>query len=109
MGRCRADRGSSLLHGQSSAVGVRPSRNPHRPCSFNCQATQHLATAYDNLRAKVGSQPDQETLAEVLSWPVEWSSLHGIVEVKLPVLKLCYDGDATATLYKVAPHRWCAA
>jgi hypothetical protein len=82
-----------------SALGLRAT--PHRPCSFHCRATQHLATAYDNLRTKDASRPDQETLAEVLGWPVEWSSLHGIIEVKLPILKLCYDGDATATLYKV--------
>ena len=82
-----------------SALGLRVT--PHRPCSFFCQETQRLALDYGNLRAHAPSLPDQETLAEVLSWPVEWSSLHGIVEVKLPVLKLCYDGDATATTYKV--------
>lgn len=82
-----------------SALGVRAA--PHQPCGFHCRATQQLAAVYDGLRAKAVSQPDQETLAEVLGWPIEWSSLHGIIEVKLPILKLCYDGDATATTYKV--------
>jgi hypothetical protein len=82
-----------------SALGLRAT--PHRPCSFFCQETQRSAFAYGNLTAHTPSPPDLETLAEVLSWPVEWSSLHGIVEVKLPILKLCYDGDATATTYKV--------
>ena len=51
--------------------------------------------------APVPASPVGETLADVLSWPIEWSSLHGIIEVKLPILKLCYDGDATATACKV--------
>jgi hypothetical protein len=82
-----------------TALGLRAT--PHRPCSFFCQETQRLALDYGNLTDHASSPPGRETLAEVLRWPVEWSSLHGIVEVKLPILKLCYDGDATATTYKV--------
>ena len=82
-----------------SALGLRAT--PHRPCSFFCQETQRLATAYGELRASAVSQTDQDTLAAVLGWPVEWSSLHGIIEVTLPILRLCYDGDATAATYKV--------
>ncbi|WP_456623313.1 MULTISPECIES: hypothetical protein [unclassified Bradyrhizobium] len=82
-----------------SALGLRSA--PHRPCCFHCQATQRLASVYGDLRSKVSSQPDQGALGQALAWPVEWSSLHGIVEVKLPILTLCYDGDATATAYKV--------
>lgn len=81
------------------ALGLRAT--PHRPCGFNCEATQRLATVYSGLRAEAAPQSNPGMLAEVLSWPVEWSSLHGIVEVRLPILKLCYDGDATATTYKV--------
>jgi hypothetical protein len=82
-----------------SALGLRVA--PHRPCSFHCQATHRLAAVYRDLRTKISSQPDRGTLEQALAWPVEWSSLHGIVEVKLPILKLCYEGDATATTYKV--------
>jgi hypothetical protein len=82
-----------------SALGLRAT--PHRPCSFFCQETQRLALDYGSLTDHASSPPGQDTLAEVLSWPVEWSSLHGIIEVRLPILKLCYDGDATATTYKV--------
>jgi hypothetical protein len=81
------------------ALGLRAT--PHRPCSFHCQETQRLATVYEKLRANADSRPDQEKLDAVLGWPVEWSSLHGIVEVKLPILTLCYDGDATAATYRV--------
>lgn len=82
-----------------SALGLRLA--PHRPCCFHCQATGRLASVYGDLRTKVSSQPRQGALEQALAWPVEWSSLHGIVEVKLPILTLCYDGDATATAYKV--------
>jgi SAM-dependent methyltransferase len=34
---------------------------------------------------------------EVLSWPAEWSALHGIAEIRTPVFKLAVDTDATAT------------
>lgn len=82
-----------------SALGLRAT--PHRPCSFHCQETQRLANAYGDLRVKAAAQPDQEGLAEVLGWPVEWSTLHGIIEVRLPIFKICYDGDATGSCYKV--------
>jgi hypothetical protein len=82
-----------------SALGLRAT--PHRPCSYFCRETQRLASDYGSLAASAPSPSGQETLAEILSWPIEWSSLHGIIEVKLPILKLCYDGDATATTYKV--------
>lgn len=82
-----------------TALGLRAI--PHRPCSFCCQETQRLASDYRQLTAHADSPPVQDTLEAVLNWPVEWSTLHGIVEVRLPILKLCYDGDATATAYKV--------
>jgi hypothetical protein len=82
-----------------TALGLRAA--PHRPCGFNCEATQRLATVYSGLRAEAAPQSNPGMLAEVLGWPAEWSLLHGIVEVRLPILKLCYDGDATATTYKV--------
>jgi hypothetical protein len=82
-----------------SALGLRAT--PHRPCSFHCRETQRLAEAYGKLMAEASHEPYQGALAEVLGWPVEWSSLHGIIEVVLPILKLCYDGDATASAYKI--------
>jgi hypothetical protein len=40
-------------------------------------------------------------LEEILRWPVEWSCLHGIAEVKTPILKLSANTDATASKYVV--------
>jgi SAM-dependent methyltransferase len=40
-------------------------------------------------------------LLEILSWPVEWSALHGIAEIKTPVLKVCTRTDATPSKYVI--------
>jgi hypothetical protein len=42
-----------------------------------------------------------EWLTEILTWPVEWSALHGIAEIKTPVLKVSTNTDATALKYVV--------
>jgi hypothetical protein len=34
-------------------------------------------------------------LPEILSWPIEWSALHRIAEIKTPVLKAFTRTDAT--------------
>jgi hypothetical protein len=34
-------------------------------------------------------------LMEILSWPVEWSALHGIAEIKTPILKIATCTDLT--------------
>ena len=44
---------------------------------------------------------EHDTLESILGWPMAWSSLHGIIEVTLPILKLCHEGDATATTHTI--------
>ena len=43
-------------------------------------------------------------LEEILSWPASWSALHGIAEVKTPVLKASTRTDATAHEFIVRRH-----
>jgi uncharacterized protein len=84
-------------------IGVRALA--HHPCSFGCvHSVRHAA----ELKALItGKQPDEtdvyRLLETMLSWPLEWSALHGIAEVKSPVLKLCYQTDATSERYVI---RW---
>lgn len=40
-----------------------------------------------------------DDLENILSWPVSWSTLHGIAEIKTPVCKIICNTDATATKY----------
>ena len=74
---------------------VGPRAVPHLPCSFACRATVDFANTLANLAREFGYGPEMEWLEEILSWPVSWSALHGIAEVKTPVLKVSTRTDAT--------------
>lgn len=70
---------------------------PHLPCAFDCPATidlgRHLLTVVDGM----GGTAESNLFREMLSWPVEWSSLHGISETKTPILKMSSNTDAIDT------------
>lgn len=82
-----------------SALGLR--LVPHIPCSPDCAASQHLASAYQQL---VSSEPEQATflsLQHILAWPIAWSALHGIAEIKTPVVRISMDVAATGQRYHI--------
>lgn len=83
-------------------MGVRPV--PHLPCRFDCQASVELGRAMIAAGRQAGFGEEMTWLLEILSWPVEWSALHGIAEIKTPVLKVSAHTDATATKYTVRRH-----
>jgi hypothetical protein len=83
------------------ALGVRGV--PHCPCSFECRETARLADSMNCVAAAVGNDEEYGWLSNILSWPMEWSALHGIAEIRTPILKLCTPTDATASEYVV---RW---
>ena len=74
---------------------------PHLPCRFDCPATVEFADALVSVGRDAGFGEEMDWLLEILSWPVEWSALHGIAEVKTPVLKVSTRTDATAGRYVV--------
>jgi len=74
---------------------------PHVPCSFDCHETVRLAEDMAGVALKAGYEEEYRWLQSILSWPVEWSALHGIAEIRTPVLKLCIPTDATAGEYLV--------
>jgi hypothetical protein len=76
---------------------------PHLPCRFDCEATVELASALLAVGRDSGFEAEMDWLLEVLRWPVEWSALHGIAEIKSPVLKVSSRTDATTRRYVV---RW---
>jgi hypothetical protein len=73
----------------------------HSPCSFNCADTVKLADQLIALGEKLGYHDEISWLRDLLSWPVDWSALHGIAEIKTPVLKISTWTDATAEKYTV--------
>ena len=74
---------------------------PHLPCSFNCQPTIDLGQQFIQLGREAGYEQEMDWLLEILSWPAQWSALHGIAERKTPVIKVSARTDATAQEYIV--------
>jgi SAM-dependent methyltransferase len=56
------------------------------------------------LGREIGYRTEMDWIEEILSWPVSWSALHGIAEVKTPILKASTRSDATAREFVVRRH-----
>jgi radical SAM protein with 4Fe4S-binding SPASM domain len=77
---------------------------PHLPCRFDCDATVHLADRLIAVGRACGFNEEMDWLVEILSWPVQWSALHGVAEVRTPIVKVSTRTDATASRYVVQRH-----
>jgi hypothetical protein len=78
-------------------VGVRAV--PHLPCRFDCAASIAFGRRLLEVGRNSGYSEEADWIAEILAWPVEWSALHGIAEVKSPLMKIATRTDAT-------PEKW---
>jgi siroheme synthase len=76
---------------------------PYFPCSYECPATADLARTLEHIAEEAGIAHEWSRLMTVLSWPCEWTALHGIAEIRTPILKFRTATDATAGKYVV---RW---
>lgn len=74
---------------------------PHLPCRFDCQPSSQLASQLLEVGNQSGFKTEMEWIREILSWPVEWSALHGISEIKTPILKISARTDATKDKHTV--------
>lgn len=68
----------------------------HLPCSFGCKASEAMGEATLQVMASSGFAEEADWLREILSWPVEWSALHGIAEIRTPISRTSVATDATA-------------
>ena len=68
----------------------------HLPCSFDCARSLELAAQFIGLMRDDGYEEETRYLTEALAWPMEWSGLHGIAEIRTPVVKICTRTDSTA-------------
>lgn len=84
---CRPHAAGSLLLHLLEAAGL-----PFVPCRFDC------AEAAARLDGMLAAAPDGVApfMRAVAAWPVEWSALHGIAEIRTPVMKRISRSDATA-------------
>jgi hypothetical protein len=80
-------------------LGVRPVF--HLPCSFHCDNTRQTAADIKEIAKKIGQESAIESLYEMLLWPVQWTALHGIAEIEMPILRISTRTDATAIKYTV--------
>jgi hypothetical protein len=69
---------------------------PHLPCRFDCSATTQFGLRLLDVATQIGFGEEMQWLLEILSWPVEWSALHGIGEIKTPLFRISAQTDATA-------------
>lgn len=74
----------------------------HLPCDVHCAESLLMAERLAALARTAYPQPSADH-REILSWPVEWTALHGIAQVKTPILKVSTRTDYTSTQQTV---RW---
>jgi len=76
---------------------------PHLPCNCDCSPTLRMAALFARTARQLGFDSQVQWLREILSWPASWTSLNGIAEIKLPVLKVVTSTDPTSEKLTV---RW---
>jgi hypothetical protein len=84
------------------AIGIRAI--PHLPCRYTCEPSIAMGLAFAEVASRTGHAAEATWTRHILSWPVAWSALHGIAEIKSPVLKLITNTDATAAKAVVSWH-----
>ena len=65
------------------------------PCGPGCEQAVADAAALAEAARAHGRADELDWLQQILSWPMSWSALHGIAEVKTPVLRYVRDTLAT--------------
>ena len=65
----------------------------HLPCSFNCVDTAQIGRGYMQLAYDLGHRTTIDALYDILSWPVEWTGLHGIGILTTPVCRVTFRTD----------------
>jgi hypothetical protein len=68
---------------------------PHLPCGPGCRESVGVGLDLSGLARDSGLLPELTWIEDILSWPVAWSTLHGIAELKTPILRLVTRSDVT--------------
>jgi len=83
-------------------VGVR--LVPHLPCKFDCEHSLQMAREVYEFRHQSIHTDIIEEIYQMQQWPVEWSVMHGIVELYTPCFRVFTRGDCTTDKYVVEKH-----
>lgn len=97
--QCIEVHGDPVTNTMLRCLGIRAI--PHQPCCFNCGDTLKTASDYIEIGRQCEYDIEMDWLLEILGWPIHWSALHGIAEIRTPVFKISTKTDATATKYTV--------
>lgn len=71
--------------------------NNFTPCSFSCANSANRARTILEIMRQLGFLEEVDLLEGILQSPADWSTLHGIAELKCPILKFAYDTDAVSS------------
>jgi SAM-dependent methyltransferase len=66
----------------------------HLPCSVDCKRSCMIGQGILELMDANGFNREMNWLRELLSMPMQWTSLHGVAMVVTPILKTTYASDA---------------
>lgn len=80
-------------------IGVRLS--PQIPCSATCEASKKTADQWMAVAEAHGFKNEVDDMLELLSWPMEWSVLHGIAEIKTPLFRVSTNSTPSLEKYTV--------
>ncbi len=64
---------------------------PITPCRFDCPAAITAGERWLRIAEAAGYESESASLREIFSWAMSWSELHGVIEVKTPLFKMCID------------------
>ncbi len=67
----------------------------HLPCGLDCSPARDRAARRHNAARDAGVN-GLDALDEVLAWPAHWSALHGIAELRAPLLRLTHPTAYTS-------------
>jgi len=77
---------------------------PHLSCRSDCKRSITLADSLMDIGRRSGCTEEMNWMMEIFSWPVEWTALHGIAEIKTPVIKIITRTDTTSQKHVVRWH-----
>jgi hypothetical protein len=90
---------NNILNPYWASFGI--SSIPYLPNRLDCSESFDIALKIKEIAKNNLSKGIFDAWYEILSWPIEWSALHGIAEIKTPLFKMIYNTDATGTKYSM--------
>ncbi|NTU73542.1 radical SAM protein, partial [Candidatus Roizmanbacteria bacterium] len=76
----------------------------YQPRAISCEKSKSRVEKYLDLGRESGFSQEIDWLEEMLDWPMEWSSLHGIAEVKTGVFRIAYATKYTSDRVTIHYH-----